>query len=554
MAKSCGRPASASGTVADKDSVIPSVPVPVDELLRAATDLAAEVAELENHEGHDVEAILTRATAAVTVARLLGEVVLEHRARLVQADMRRREGDVGHAARTFLATHRWAKQHDCRPVRARSHFHLALTFHYLGDQAASLDHALSAVEMLDDATPPGLRIIYLVRLANSLAENGSTDAARDRYRQAEQLAVGIGDVTRQMLVLNNLAYTELEAGNADTAEAALDRMHAAARTIGRDFLIVERDTIANIQISLGRYAEAEETLRQVFDAPPWFEAHDAADAALTLATAQRHLGALDRAQVSLDRCRTLCAGSDLVGVRTQVFAEQAELYAAAGEYAAAFEEYKRFHAAAEELRSSQQEARARARQAMFETAEARRDAELYREQARRDPLTGLNNRRFVDERLPQAIAEAAATRTPLTVALLDLDYFKRINDSLSHDIGDQVLVAVANLVTTELERLAVDSFIARMGGEEFLAVLPGVDSIEAFGQLDHIRHRIAAYPWQPITGNLPVTVSIGAVSTGLAEYATQAELLAEADRRLYEAKRAGRDRVVADQSGATANR
>ncbi|MDT5043102.1 MAG: hypothetical protein QOE51_4087, partial [Actinoplanes sp.] len=151
-------------------------------------------------------------------------------------------------------------------------------------------------------------------------------------------------------------------------------------------------------------------------------------------------------------------------------------------------------------------------------------------------------------------AEAAATRTPLTVALFDLDYFKRINDSLSHDVGDQVLVAVANLVTTELERLAVDSFIARMGGEEFLAVLPGVDSTQAFGQLDHIRHRIAAHPWQPITGNLPVTVSIGAVSTGLAEYATQAELLAEADRRLYEAKRAGRDRVVAGQSGAAANR
>jgi hypothetical protein len=76
---------------------------------------------------------------------------------------------------------------------------------------------LGAVELLDDAEPHGLRIIHLIRLANSRAEAGSTGAARDRYRQAERIAVDIGDLTRQLLVLNNLAYTEHEAGNVDTA-------------------------------------------------------------------------------------------------------------------------------------------------------------------------------------------------------------------------------------------------------------------------------------------------------------------------------------------------
>jgi diguanylate cyclase (GGDEF)-like protein len=512
---------------------------------RSAAELAAELDELENHQGHDVDVILARATAVAQAAELLGDVVLEHRARLVQADMRQRDGDVGQAARTFLATRLWAEQNDCRPLRARSHFHLALTFHYLGDHAASLEHALSAVELLDDSAPHGVRIIHLIRLANSLAEAGSTEAARSRYRQAEEIAVGIGDLTRQLLVLNNLAYTELEAGNTGTAWAAVERMHAAARAIGRDFLIVERDTIANIQISLGRYDAAEEILRDVYDAPPWFEAHDAADAALTLAVAQRHLGALDRAQASLDRCRTLYAEHELAGVRVRVLAEQAELYAATGDHRSAFEEYKRFHAASEELRSTQQEARARARQAMFETAEARREAERYREQARRDPLTGLYNRRFVDERLPQAIAEAAAARTPLTVALVDLDHFKRINDSLSHDVGDRVLVAVADLVAAEQDGVAADGFVARMGGEEFLVVLPGVGPADAPRRLEAFRFGISSHPWAPITGELPVTVSIGAVSAVPADGDTQAGLLAEADRRLYTAKRTGRDRVVA---------
>ncbi|MGX6608213.1 diguanylate cyclase [Micromonosporaceae bacterium Da 78-11] len=506
----------------------------------AVAELRAELDELENHEGHDVDVILDRATAAGLAADRLGEVVLGYRARLVQADMHRREGEVGAAARTFLAIRLWAEQHDCRPLRARSHFHLALTFHYLGDEAASLEHALNAVEMLDDDAPHGLRIIYLIRLANSLAETGSTEAARERYRQAERIAVDIGDMTRQLLVLNNLAYTELESGNAEPAWAAVERMHAAARAIGRGLLVVERDTIANIEISLGRYAAAEEILLDVQDAPRWFEPHDAADAALTLALAQRLLGALDRAQASLDRCGTLCTDHQLAGVRVRMLSEQAELYAAAGDHRAAFEEYKRFHTASEELRSTQQEARARARQAMFETSEARRDAERYWEQARRDPLTGLYNRRLVDERLPQALAEAATAGTSLTVAVIDLDHFKRINDTLSHDVGDQVLVTVAALLTAG----AGDGFVARMGGEEFLIVLPGVGTAQAPHRLEAIRARIAAHPWRPVTGDLPVTVSIGAVSVAAGGGETPAELLAEADRRLYTAKRAGRDRVV----------
>lgn len=506
-------------------------------------DLAAEVDDLENHAGHDVAALLERATAAVDEAQRLDDVVLGHRARLVQADMRRRQGDVDHAARVFLATHRWAERHDCRPLLARSHFHLALTFHYLGDHATSLDHALNAVDLLDDDAPGGLRVIHLVRLANSLAENGSTEAARARYRQAERIAADIGDRTRQLLVLNNLAYTELEAGNPATALAAVERMYQAARAIGRDLLIIERDTVANIHISEGRYDEAERILQNVWEAPPWFEAHDAAEAALTLALAQRHRDALDRAQASLDHCRQLCAEHQLNSVGVRAMAEQAELHAAAGDHRAAFDEYKRFHIASEQLRSAQQEAKARARQVMFENAEARRDAERYREQARRDPLTGLWNRRFVDEHLPETLAGAAAAGRPVIVSVIDIDHFKRINDTLSHDTGDRVLIAVAELLADEQDRLAADGFTARMGGEEFLMVLPGVPAAEAFERLDAVRRRIAGHRWQPVTGELPVTISVGAVATGQANR-DRAQLLAEADRRLYTAKREGRNRVV----------
>ncbi len=509
-----------------------------------AQALATALDELENYQGHDIDAILAQARELERVAEDLGDLVLEFRARLIEADMIQRKGDVGPAARTYLEIHRWAQEHDCTPLRARCHFHLALTYHYLGDHASSLEHAVASVELLDGSIAPGLRLNHLIRLANSLAEAGSVTEARERYAQAEELAVACGDLTRRLLILNNLAYTEYEVGELERAWAVVGRMHAAAEALGRDFLITELDTIARIQMSRGDHAAAERTVQGALDgSPSWYEVHDLADAALTLAQAQRLQGGIDRAQASLDRCRELCEERELTGVRLRVLAEQAELYATIGDYRSAYEEFKRFHAADAHLRSTQQEARARTRQTMFEVAEARQDAARYHEQARRDPLTGLHNRRYVDEQLPPAITRAAKAGSPLTVALVDLDHFKRVNDTLSHHVGDQVLVMIGALLSDAQAELAPAGFAARLGGEEFLLVLPGLGTEAATRGLEALRRTIRSHPWREVTGDLPVTVSIGAAGAEEGP-CTSASLLAEADRRLYTAKRTGRDRVV----------
>jgi diguanylate cyclase (GGDEF)-like protein len=178
---------------------------------------------------------------------------------------------------------------------------------------------------------------------------------------------------------------------------------------------------------------------------------------------------------------------------------------------------------------------------MFETTEARQEAEQFREQARRDPLTGLHNRRSVDERLPALIS----TDPDLTVALVDLDHFKQINDQLSHNVGDQVLIVIADLLTRETAAICPDGFVARMGGEEFLIVLPGAGEPWASAVLDGIRRRIRTHDWYPVTHGLPVTVSIGVAGCATELVPTQTGLLSTADSRLYAAKHAGRDRVVA---------
>jgi two-component system, cell cycle response regulator len=222
--------------------------------------------------------------------------------------------------------------------------------------------------------------------------------------------------------------------------------------------------------------------------------------------------------------------------------EQAALHAAAGRFEAAYEEHRGFHADANALHSAQREARARALQAVFEATEARRATEHFREMAHRDALTGLYNRRYVNERLPALIGEAATRRAPISVAIVDLDHFKRINDTLSHSTGDTVLQHVAALLS---EAATGNAIAARMGGEEFLLIFPDTGLAEAAQRCDALRLQVRAHPWAPITGSLPVTTSIG-VTAAPDGRSTPSALLSQADRNLYAAKRTGRDRVVVD--------
>jgi diguanylate cyclase (GGDEF)-like protein len=303
------------------------------------------------------------------------------------------------------------------------------------------------------------------------------------------------------------------------------------------------DTIGAIEIENGRYAEAERTLLECIRRHDDGR-HDDADALaeylLTLARAQRGTGAADRAQDSLDASRRLCVERELGDVLVRVHQEQAELHAVRGEFAEAFAVHKVFFTAYHSLHSAQREAQARTRQAMFETTEAREEAERFREQARRDPLTGLRNRRYVNEQLPVLLD----TDPDLACAIVDLDHFKRINDQLSHDVGDQVLVQVAKLLETELAAVSPDGFVARMGGEEFLMVLPCTGVPAAVRRLDAVRRAVSGHAWDEITHGLPVTVSIGVAGRADADPRTQAGLLSTADRNLYAAKHGGRDRVV----------
>jgi len=159
--------------------------------------------------------------------------------------------------------------------------------------------------------------------------------------------------------------------------------------------------------------------------------------------------------------------------------------------------------------------------------------------SREDPLTRLANRRDFDERLDHEVRRAARLGTSLAIAMIDLDYFKQVNDRYGHAIGDAVLREAANLVRQECRAIDV---IGRYGGEEFALALPGCDLWAGIAVCERIRRTFERFDWNRIAPGLKLTVSAG-VSSSSADLDATA-LLRAADASLYAAKRIGRNRVL----------
>lgn len=157
-----------------------------------------------------------------------------------------------------------------------------------------------------------------------------------------------------------------------------------------------------------------------------------------------------------------------------------------------------------------------------------------------DGLTGIQNRRYFDDALKEYLAEFKRIDKPIGLMILDLDHFKTVNDTHGHDVGDQVLKAVANCL---MDMTRYHDVVARLGGEEFAVVAPNMDEALLGKFAERIRKSIGGLV--VVSGNvrLKVTVSLGlAVWNG---QETAEELYRRADKHLYQAKRLGRNQVQA---------
>ncbi len=178
------------------------------------------------------------------------------------------------------------------------------------------------------------------------------------------------------------------------------------------------------------------------------------------------------------------------------------------------------------------------------TERLRDNVQMSIEAAITDTLTTLHNRRYMESHLGTLVEQAAARGKPLTVLVLDIDFFKVVNDTHGHDAGDDVLREFAVRLKKSIRGI---DLACRYGGEEFVVVMPDTDMAVATMVAERLRRRIAAEPFAICKGqsSVQVTISIGLAALGQPDD-TATNVLKRADQALYRAKRDGRNRVVAD--------
>jgi diguanylate cyclase (GGDEF)-like protein len=479
-----------------------------------------------------------RALDAEHQAVLLGEDVARQRAQLLRANVLSRSGRSAAGARITRGVNRWAQAHDERYLLARSHYQLSPFFIDLGDGLRAIQHAVLGVELLDGSELPQVTACHHMTLGIALASARCFDLAQDQLETAARIARVQGAWGLHVQVLNNLAYGALMAGDLDRAREVGSHLLAVARArevAMRPFLL---DTLGRIYLAADDPQAVVDLMAPFSADPPTSTTREdgAADALLTLAQAHRLLGRLDQASAVLDWCTRLTRDDSMAHTRALAQRERSELLAAQGRWREAFERHLAFVGEMDRVRDREQLARLNTLHDLGRLVEFRQAVPEPREPepeaVARDSLTGLANRRQLDTSLPLVLAAATG---PVSVALIDLDGFAQVNERLGSQAGDHLLFAVAARLDDELDQ---PSYLARVGGQEFLAVLPGHGTEQAAAVAERLRVAVASGDWTSIAGRGPVTASVG-VATTSHTLRTQGDLFRVADERLAAAKAAG---------------
>ncbi|GLY29596.1 GGDEF domain-containing protein [Kineosporia sp. NBRC 101731] len=505
--------------------------------------ILAELSDLQRLVTSEPDVAIGRAQDLQQRAEALGLREAVAGALLCQAEGHQRSGELA-AAVTLInqACDLWAPLSADNQVRA----YLLKSFVYndLGDEPTALQRTMDANAAFTPEVSVPLRVRVLTKTADLLHDLGDQEDSVRYYGRAEELANG--DPKMHLLVANNRAYSALEDGRIEDALAGARQLWSLSERYGHPLGAAGLDTIARIHLLAGDPVLAAVIAQQAVDASGQVD-FQTADAGpyylLTLAVVQRALGDLPAAWTTLARARQACSEEGYDRCKNQILREQADVRAELGDHRAAYEMLRDFVVADADLLSRRREAQARIRQAIFETLTAREEAARYREEARRDPLTGLRNRLYVHERLGELLEEPGL-RGELSVALVDLDHFKSVNDEFSHEAGDRVLQTIGLLLEETVPGGDSGSFVARLGGEELLLVLVTADRAQAVRIVEQARLAVQNHDWSGITPGRGITFSAGVTTRVPGDlYNT---LLSRADQQLYTAKSQGRNRISSD--------
>ncbi|MEP7102762.1 MAG: diguanylate cyclase [Burkholderiales bacterium] len=394
----------------------------------------------------------------------------------------------------------------------------------------------------------------MVAAMMSVSRNGADYTLVDQALSAVRSACS---PTVQAATAANFAEKAAECGEliyashcADMAEATMQRHPEAASALSWE-------SVARARLAAGEPAASEHAVGEALRLEETLGCCDVnGDPWLTAAEVKLARGDPDAALAMLEHPRR--AGADAISAwtNTRDLHVRSKVLAALQRWEEAYQRLVQHLAAYERTRSIEGDRAVAESMAVVAVEEERRRSRHFEQLSLTDPLTGLPNRRHAERWLIENAAanapgeagagDAAASANQLCVAIADLDHFKRINDTFSHDAGDLVLQRVSAILLdifgTHAGSPAMPTLAARLGGEEFLLAWTGISVEGAVQRSNALCERLRQTSFVDIVGGMPVTASIGLVCA--VRPADPGRMLSAADQCLYEAKRAGRDRVV----------
>jgi diguanylate cyclase (GGDEF)-like protein len=491
------------------------------------------------------------------------------RARALQGAVGLHRGDLPGALELAVEAQRYlGRAHDTAARCEVAALKAQVSF-FSGSYADALREAELAVRVADESADRDLRI-FARRAACLVFGNVGVADWDQRLEEVLRLSVEAGDAWEEAISRNDLACYLQETGDLEGAEREIDRALAVAHGVpGRNnfALGVLHSTRADIRL-LGAQPEAalrdaEEAIARLLEGgdpnPYVFGMTVRAQVQARMA-----LGQLDDARESGEDALAWL-GDRVPQMRSLILTTVASALRDAGRTEQAYDALQRACELERQAFRELSQVQLSLERATLEAREARRHSDLLtvknrqlaeahtelerraseletlhaqlREQAERDPLTGLHNRRYLARELERLTHEGMAGR--ISLAVLDVDHFKTINDRFGHAAGDAVLIRIARLLCDHLRES--DSII-RSGGEEFIILMPRTDANAATACCERIRRAVNTEVWSSVAVGLNVTTSVGMATT---DDPTDLEAVIRlADQRLYEAKRNGRDRVV----------
>jgi diguanylate cyclase (GGDEF)-like protein len=480
------------------------------------------------------EALEQRAVEAELISRV-------RRARLLRSDALSRRGELEEALRLQLETLTEAELDVDRMACARAHCLLAGTYDRLAEQGKALQSAEEAVRLLTAGDPPNWRAEHMMVLALQTSYWRHGDVDYTTFDESLRLAEEAGYPVLHLAILNNYVYVAVTRGDERGIEMTEVLRTLADQEMPNGYPSAWLDTIAFGLMAAGKLDEAAGFAAAAVEAAPQdrVEPTTVSMCILTQAKIERARGnlaaAVERTTAALGVARDAGA-AEAIG---RTLEELSELAALAGDYKRAYEYLLERNEALDRYQTERSELHAVTLQAIYSVEVERQQRLALEALADTDPLTGLYNRRYMNRQLARLVQE------PVALALVDIDHFKRINDRFGHEAGDNVLCRLADTLSAHAELAREGAFAARIGGEEFVLALPGIDADEALECCERVRAEVENSAWNEIAPSLRVTVSVGLATqrTGEGEASV---LLSRADAQLYNAKRQGRNRVLAE--------